>query len=160
MAETLSLVERIGAAVETQIKTIKETNGYPVTLVNPRRPRGRIERAADMECFIEMGIFSRQQDGEDVASNEWVVPFSVSVFLNIPRELDTTEALDKRINRVWAAVCKAVLVDRKWGLPSFVHDTQLEDPEFLMAGDGSMMALVCNFSVRYEHKYGDPFTVV
>lgn len=160
MAETLSLIERIAAAVETQIKTITEVNGYPVTLVNPRRPRGRLGTVRELECFIEMGIFSRQQDGEDVASNEWVVPFSVSVFLYITPEGIATEPLDKRINRVWAAVSKAVLVDRKWGLPSFVHDTQYEDPEYLFSGDGSMMAIVCNFSVRYEHKYGDPFTVV
>ncbi len=152
------LITLIGRAIATRLSTI------PV-VTKVTRPKGRVDSISpdDGEVILFQQNPNRRAGEEDIAGTVWDVPFEATFHIHLGREDDagnTADPQDDRLNLYWSEVVKAIEEDRKWGLTTYVWDTELDDPVYDTVLDGAVGVCVVRFTVTYEHKVGDPTSAV
>ncbi len=152
---SLPVIEKIAANVLTTVNGVTTDNGYNQTIVVKRA--GRVDydseaAADDLEGLIYQGKRERIEGPFTLYS--WRQPFAIIAFaLN---DDGSSVTIDTRLNQICADMEKALRLDITRG--GNAYETDIGEPEFLEAEDGSMSAVRLPITVDYRVLKSDPYT--
>ena len=163
------IVEQIAVAVETQLLTVTQANGYTLDLhavvrpgtigIGPDTPRDRLAVLIQLDPTEDEAKNGEESHGGAINPDgpiwkHWVQPFSVSLF-RLVDENDTTTAADTQFNAIRADVEKALIVDPSWG--GLAYASFIRPCEFFVASDGAFSGVTVIVEVSYRTLEKDPF---
>ncbi len=149
------IIENIAANILTTINGVTTGNGYnqTITAKRPSRVDYDSEAAADdLEGVIYQG--KRERLTSPLTMQTWRQPFAIVVYALNDDGSETT--IDTRLNQICADMEKALRVDVTRG--DNAYQTDIGEPEFMVADDGSISAVVLPITVDYRVLKSDPFT--
>ena len=152
---TVPIIESIAANILTTVNLVTTDNGYNQTIV-VKRP-GRVDYGSeaagdDLTGLVYQG--KRERLTSEMNSYTWRQPFTIIAFaLN---DDGSSVTIDTRLNQICADMEKALRVDIKRDGNALYTD--IGEPEFLEAEDGSSSAVVLPITVDYRVLKSDPYT--
>ena len=152
---TVPIIENIAANLLTTINGVTTDNGYNQTIVVKRASRVDYDSEAaadDLEGVIYQG--KRDRLTSEMNSYTWRHPFAIIVYaLN---DDGSAVTIDTRLNQICADMEKALRVDITRG--GNAYQTDIGEPETLVADDGSVSAVILPITVDYRVLKSDPYT--
>ncbi len=152
---TVPIIENIAANILTTVNGVTTGNGYNQTIVVKRMSRVDYDSEAaadDLEGLIYQG--QREPLTHAMNSYTWRQPFTIIVFaLN---DDGSAVTIDTRLNQICADMEKALRVDITRG--GNAYQTDIKEPTFLYADDGSSSAVMLPITVDYRVLNTDPYT--
>ncbi len=149
------VIESIAANLLATLNGVTTGNGYEQTIVIKRPSRVTYDTEAsgdDLEGLLVQGTREPLEHAFTVYT--WRQPFLIIVYaLNDDRSATT---IDTRLNQITADMEKALRADITRG--AYAYMTNIGEPEFLIAADGSVSATMLPITVDYRVLNTDPYT--